>query len=51
VRANGTDGKYLPGFDKIVEHILRHAKTGDIILTMGAGDVWKIADELVRRLS
>ena len=51
VRANGTDGLYLSGFDKIVEHILRHASAGDIVLTMGAGDVWKIADELVRRLN
>ena len=51
VRANGHDALYLPGFEQIVEHIVRHAAPGDIVLTMGAGDVCKIADELVRRLS
>jgi len=51
VRANGHDALYLPGFEQIVEHIVRHARSGDIVLTMGAGDVWKVADELVRRYS
>jgi UDP-N-acetylmuramate--alanine ligase len=51
VRANGGDAIYLPDHAQIVEHVLAHARSGDIVLTMGAGDVWKIADELVRRLS
>jgi UDP-N-acetylmuramate--alanine ligase len=51
VRANGCDALYIPDHAKIVEHVLAHARKGDIVLTMGAGDVWKIADELVRRLS
>lgn len=51
VRANGGDALYLPKHEQIVEHILSHAKPGDIVLTMGAGDVWKIADELVQRLA
>ncbi len=50
VRANGGDALYLPSHEEIIEHIVSRAKTGDIVLTMGAGDVWKIADELVRRL-
>ncbi|HKQ48984.1 MAG TPA: UDP-N-acetylmuramate--L-alanine ligase [Phycisphaerae bacterium] len=50
VRANGGDALYLPSHEQIVEHIVAHASDGDIVLTMGAGDVWKIADELVRRL-
>lgn len=50
VRANGGDAIYLPSHEEIVEHIVSHASDGDIVLTMGAGDVWKIADELVRRL-
>jgi len=49
VRDNGGDALYLPSHDQIVEHILAHAKSGDMVLTMGAGDVWKIGDELVRR--
>lgn len=51
VRSHGVDAQYLPNHDEIVEHIVQHAHPGDIILTMGAGDVWKIADALVRRLA
>jgi len=51
VRANGCDAQYLPDMQQIVEHIVTHASEGDVVLTMGAGDVWKVADELVRRLS
>jgi UDP-N-acetylmuramate--alanine ligase len=50
VRANGGDALYLPSHEEIVEHIVANASDGDIVLTMGAGDVWKISDELVRRL-
>lgn len=51
VRANGGDALYLPTHEEIVEHVMSHARSGDLVLTMGAGDVWKIADELVRRLA
>jgi UDP-N-acetylmuramate--alanine ligase len=51
IRAAGGDALYLPSHGQIVEHVVKHARQGDIVLTMGAGDVWKISDELVRRLS
>lgn len=51
VRANGGDALYLPRHEQIVEHIRAHARSGDVVLTLGAGDVWKIADDLVRRLA
>lgn len=51
VHANGGDALYLPKHEQIVEHVVANAKPGDVVLTMGAGDVWKIADELVRRLA
>jgi len=50
VRANGGDALYLPSFDAIVGYLLNDMRPGDVIVTMGAGDVWKIADELVQRL-
>ncbi len=50
VRANGGDAQYLAATDEIVEHILTQSRPGDVVLTMGAGDVWKIADALVQRL-
>jgi UDP-N-acetylmuramate--alanine ligase len=51
VRANGGDALYLPAHQEIVEHLGLHARSGDIVMTMGAGDVWKIGDELIRRLA
>jgi UDP-N-acetylmuramate--alanine ligase len=50
VRAAGGDAIYLPGQSEIVECIVVNARAGDVVVTMGAGDVWKISDELVRRL-
>ncbi len=50
VRANGGDALYLPTSAEIADHVVSHVQDGDIVLTLGAGDVWKIGDELVRRL-
>lgn len=50
VRANGGDAIYLPDFDSIVAHVRSNVRSGDLVLTMGAGDIWKVSDELVRRL-
>jgi len=41
--------KYLPK-DKIAEHILEIIMPGDMVITMGAGDIVKIGDELAQRL-
>lgn len=51
VLANGGDAAYLPGHEQIVEYVVANARAGDVLVTMGAGDVWKISDELVRRLA
>ena len=51
IQANGGNALYLPSHEQIVQHVVAQAKGGDVVLTMGAGDVWKIADELVRRLA
>ncbi|GMU80543.1 MAG: UDP-N-acetylmuramate--L-alanine ligase [Planctomycetota bacterium] len=50
IRAGGVEASYMPGFDVIVERIVNEAEDGDLVVTMGAGDIWKVADELVRRL-
>ncbi|HPF38069.1 MAG TPA: UDP-N-acetylmuramate--L-alanine ligase [Phycisphaerae bacterium] len=51
VHANGGDATYLPRLEEITQYIVENARSGDVVLTMGAGDVWKISDELVRRLA
>lgn len=39
---------YIPTFEQIVKHINKNAKSDDIILTIGAGDIYKVAEELVK---
>ena len=35
---------------EIVEHLLRIISPGDLVITLGAGDIWQVSDELVNRL-
>ena len=44
-----TDVIYLPGFDEIVDYLFLTAKPSDTIITLGAGNVWKIGEEFLRR--
>lgn len=41
---------YMKDKEDAVLHILSHIKKGDVLLTLGAGDVWKVGDEVLRRL-
>jgi UDP-N-acetylmuramate--alanine ligase len=50
IRQNGGDAVHLPTFERIVDHLMASIAPGDVVLTMGAGDVWKVADELLGRL-
>jgi len=34
-----------------VEAVVAEARPGDVVLTLGAGDVWKLGDEILRRLA
>lgn len=47
IRENGTDAAAL-GFDAI-EKELAEAKEGDTIMTMGAGDIYKVADRITAK--
>lgn len=48
IAATGVDAKYIDKFDDIVKYIKETAEKGDIIFTMGAGDVTNIGPELVK---
>jgi UDP-N-acetylmuramate--alanine ligase len=44
------DVLYLSDKKEIVEHLLRIITPGDLVITLGAGDIWQVSEELVNRL-
>lgn len=36
--------RYMPGFRECADFLRQNAKSGDIVITMGAGDVYKVGD-------
>ncbi|OHB64375.1 MAG: UDP-N-acetylmuramate--L-alanine ligase [Planctomycetes bacterium RBG_13_62_9] len=50
IRGRGTDAEYIASFDAVCDHLLRNVHAGDVVVAMGAGDVWKVADEYIQRL-
>ena len=42
--------KYLPSKDDILIYLYEMIKPGDIIITMGAGDIWTVGYELAKQL-
>ncbi|MBE9547641.1 MAG: UDP-N-acetylmuramate--L-alanine ligase [Proteobacteria bacterium] len=40
---------HISGSDEIVDHLLAIAEPTDVIITLGAGDVWKVGEEFLRR--
>ena len=38
------------GFNEICEHLKDNVTAGDLVVTMGAGDIWKVADEYIHWL-
>jgi UDP-N-acetylmuramate--alanine ligase len=50
IRQNGTDAVFIDGFGPICDFLLDNVTAGDLVVTMGAGDIWKVADEYLQRL-
>jgi UDP-N-acetylmuramate--alanine ligase len=46
----GSDVKYIEGFSEIVSYLHLDVKRDDVVLIMGAGDIWKTAYELENNL-
>ncbi len=43
----GVDCYYFPSFDEIENFLLKNCINGDLLITMGAGDVVKIGENLI----
>jgi len=50
MKAYGKVCHYLPTFGEIEDHLRRELKRGDVVITMGAGDVFKVAEAMIRLL-
>ena len=47
LRGRGTDAVYFESFGEIEDYLLTHAEPGDLVLTMGAGDIYKVGEALL----
>ena len=47
--AKGCDAYYLPSFEAIQQFLLEKCKKGDLLITMGAGDVVNIGENLLSK--
>ncbi|MHC4441327.1 MAG: UDP-N-acetylmuramate--L-alanine ligase [Planctomycetota bacterium] len=51
IHSLGGDAQYEPVFANIVRRLGEEVQSGDLVLTMGAGNVWQVADDLLAHLS
>ena len=47
IRVNGQNAVHVPDFPGVVDYIKRRAGDGDLVLTIGAGNIWEIGRDLV----
>ena len=45
------DARYLPDFEAAVAYLRERVRWGDVVLTMGAGDGYRIGERLLELLS
>jgi len=50
IREQGSEALFIDDFSGICEHLGNEVKAGDVVVTMGAGDIWKVSDEYIQRL-
>ena len=49
IAESGTDAFYLPSFDDIENYLLKNCKKNDLLITMGAGNVYSIGNDLIKK--
>lgn len=47
IREKGTDAHYFSSFDEIEIFLLKNCVNGDLLITMGAGDIGKVGEKLL----
>lgn len=41
---------FMPDFAQVIAHLITELKPGDVVLTLGAGDVWKVGVQVLEKL-
>ena len=44
----GTDAHYFPSFEEIESYLRENCRPGDLLITMGAGDIVTVGEDLLR---
>ena len=47
LKKKGTEAYYLPSFEEIEKFLLKNCINGDLLITMGAGNVVEIGEALL----
>ncbi|MGR3310900.1 MAG: UDP-N-acetylmuramate--L-alanine ligase [Candidatus Brocadiales bacterium] len=50
VRLQGVDALYIPRLNDVVDILFCNFRPNDVVVTMGAGDIWKVSYSLISRL-
>ncbi len=50
IKKEGSDALYIPTIPETADFLAREVKGGDVVITMGAGDVWRIGELLFEKL-
>ncbi len=48
IKDNGTDVIYVESTEELVNRLREDCRADDIVITLGAGDVWKVGEELLK---
>ena len=38
---------FIDGFEKMADYVLANAKEGDVVITMGAGDIYRVGEMML----
>ena len=50
IRERSGEAVFVDGFGAICDYLKENVSGGDLVVTMGAGDIWKVADEYIQWL-
>lgn len=49
-KAGINNAVYMKTKEDAISHIISHMRRGDVLLTLGAGNVWKSGEEILKKL-